>query len=260
MCTPEGSGNKIVSVPGIDRIRQSFLRSLSTYDSEAVVQRHMAEQLCSFLPSDREFFSVVEIGCGTGILTRLLAARLRFRAYLANDLVPECAVRLKTLLPEAAFLPGDIDILAPSLTVLYPKGFDGIFSNACLQWSRRPAATLQALATALMPSGLLAFSVFGPDNLKEIRTLFGVGLPAPDCDALRRMLPAGEVEVLEEEHLALTFRSLSEALRHLGRTGVNAFGRIPLSGRRLRELDRLFAERFGRVLTYQPIYVVLRRT
>lgn len=247
------------AVPPLERIRQSFRRSLSSYDNEAVVQRHMAERLCAFLPADREFSSVAEIGCGTGILTRLLAAHLRFRTYLANDIVPECAALLKALLPEAVFLPGDIDALAPSLTTLHPEGFACIVSNACLQWSRCPAVTLRALVAALAPSGVLAVSVFGPDNLQEIRALFGVGLAAPDRDSVHRMLPVGSVMVLEEERLTLTFPSLLEALRHLQRTGVNAFGGVPFSRARLRELDSVFASSFGRRLTYQPRYIIVRK-
>lgn len=239
------------------RIQRSFRRSLSTYDEHATVQRRMAERLCALLPA-RSYPCIAELGCGTGQLTRLLAERIPCRSYLANDLVPECAGAALRFRPQARFLPGDIDEEAPHLREHQPDGFDLVISNACLQWSRRPAATLAALHAALKPGGILAFSSFGQDNLREIRALFGVGLTSPTLDALRALLPAGTLLTLCEEHQTIVFSSLLDALRHLRATGVNAFDAPPLTHGRLKALDERFCRDFARTLTYHPRYVVLR--
>ena len=241
-----------------ERIRRHFRRSLTTYDANAAVQRGMAETLAALLPA-REYAAILEIGCGTGQLTRLLAGRFSCREYLANDLVPECAAHLAGILPEARFLAGNIDGVAPQLAHTRAGTFDLIISNACLQWSRRLPETLHALRDCLTSGGVLAFSLFGQDNLREIRALFGAGLPTLTREALCALLPAGTVLTVHEEHCTLPFPSLLDALRHLKRTGVNAFGSAALSRQTLRALEARFRTDYARTLTYHPVYIVMQR-
>ena len=48
---------------------------------------------------------------------------------------------------------------------------DLVFSNLALQWCR-PEAVFSEAARVLRPGGLLIFSTFGPDTLKELRGAF----------------------------------------------------------------------------------------
>ena len=91
--------------------------------------------------------------------------------------MPECAAHLAGILPEARFLADNIDGVAPQVAHTRAGTFDLIISNACLQWSRRLPETLHALRDCLTSGGVLAFSLFGQDKLREIRALFGAGLP-----------------------------------------------------------------------------------
>ena len=56
-------------------IKQRFSRSLQTYEQTAIVQREMAKILTEFLPQNKNFDSILEIGCGTGFLTRELVKK-----------------------------------------------------------------------------------------------------------------------------------------------------------------------------------------
>ena len=49
----------------------------------------MAEKLISFAEK-KEYHSVLEIGCGTGFLTKNISERISFDNYIAIDIVPEC--------------------------------------------------------------------------------------------------------------------------------------------------------------------------
>ena len=59
---------------------------MDKYDENAFVQRITAEKLVSSL-SQKKFDKILEIGCGTGILTKQIEQNLVFRKYFANDIV-----------------------------------------------------------------------------------------------------------------------------------------------------------------------------
>ena len=125
------------------------------------------------------FDSALEIGCGTGLLSRELARQLHIRKFVANDLVAECGPRVEGAvkqLPGQAFSfhPGDIERID-----LPPAAFDLVASNAVFHWLDDPAGLLERLAATLRAGGLLAFTTFGPDNLREVAAVGEQGAPLP---------------------------------------------------------------------------------
>jgi malonyl-CoA O-methyltransferase len=232
-------------------VRRRFARAVPTYDAQAKVQAAMARHLCSLLPT-RHYGAVLEIGCGTGLLTREVAEKLSFSSYTANDLVPECGVGLQALLPQARFIAGDMDSLALA------GGYDLVLANASLQWSHALPALLDRLYAALAVGGLLAFSLFGQRNLWQIREYFGVGLAGLPLEAVGGLVQ-GRLLHLEEEEQECCFDSPLAVLRHLQQTGVNAVGGsvAVLSPAALRRFDQEYRARYACRLTYQPQYIVL---
>lgn len=246
-------------------VRQRFGRSLARYDEEAAVQGRMARRLVAEIHrhGGEGYESALDIGCGTGRLSRELTRRLRIGAIVANDLVEECGPLVLDALRSApgvafSFLPGDIE------RVDLPGGvFDLVTSNAVFHWLDEPAGLLARLAAALRPGGLLAFTTFGPDNLREVAAVGGSGL---------QYLPLQEVAALVErryrvlrcweERAVLSFQSPRLVLEHLRRTGANGLVRGGWTRGELRDFEAEYRERFGRggevMLTYHPIFVVAR--
>ncbi len=72
-------------------IAQRFGRCDKTYDDAALVQRSMSGQLVQQLERvlGRTTVPRLELGCGTGLLTRHLLERLAVTQLTLNDLVPE---------------------------------------------------------------------------------------------------------------------------------------------------------------------------
>ncbi|WP_154399134.1 methyltransferase domain-containing protein, partial [Bordetella pertussis] len=71
-------------------IGQRFDRAAARYETHAEVQRHAAEQLAeriAALPLPAEP-RILEIGCGTGLLTRALARRLGRADWTITDIAP----------------------------------------------------------------------------------------------------------------------------------------------------------------------------
>jgi trans-aconitate 2-methyltransferase len=96
---------------------------------------------------------VVDLGCGTGELTRLAHERLGARETVGIDSSP-------AMLEKAAahaggglsFRPGDAGAFAEG-------GFDVVLSNAALHWVPDHPALLSRLAAPLAPGAQLAFQV-----------------------------------------------------------------------------------------------------
>ncbi len=251
------------TTPFVARIRQRFARSLDSYGSAAILQAKMARDLLDALEAQAGtgFPRLLEAGCGTGILTDLLEQELSVRELLLVDLVPECA-RFHRHRANAHFRAGDLE------TLELPKGLDLCLANAVFQWLKEPQAFLARLHDALKPGATLAFTTFGPENLREIRQLTGRGLEYPAPEQWREMLAQEGYRPLRLEQglHTLPFPSPLDVLKHLKATGVTATGdgTPPWSRARLLEFQKQYREKFplpdGQVsLTYHPVLAIARR-
>lgn len=102
---------------------------------------------------------VVDLGCGPGNSTQLLAERFPGADLLGIDTSPDMLAAARIRLPQARFEQAD----AATLTLDRPA--DVIFANAVLQWIPDHAALLARLMTLLAPGGVLAVQM--PDNLDQ---------------------------------------------------------------------------------------------
>lgn len=159
--------------------------------------------------------------------------------------------------------------LQPSSSSAAPV--DLLWANMSLHQAADPLALMRAWHEALAVDGLLMFSCFGPDTLRELRTLYAaLGWPPPaheytDMHDWGDMLVAsGFAEpVMDMERVELTFDSPERLLRELRELGRNLHpARFPgLRGkdwrkRLLTELGRLAdPAQEGRLkLTFEIIY------
>ncbi|MDD3154885.1 MAG: malonyl-ACP O-methyltransferase [Victivallaceae bacterium] len=230
-------------------VRRRFARSIGDYDREAFVQKKMAETLLELL-ADRPDFSprrVLEIGCGTGIFTRLLLAEFTSISELeAIDLVPECA-QYMNVDPRVRFRAGDAETLA------FDGVFDLIVSSAALQWIEDFSRFSEKVAAALRPGGVFAFSSFGSENLGALRNATGRGLSGFEPEEMNLLLGKHfKMFRLTREEQTLAFATPLDALRHLKSTGVTASGggEVWTKGRLAGLLER-FSEK---ELVYDCIY------
>ena len=238
-----------------------FGRHLTSYDANAHLQHQMAERLLTQLlrTTGRPAWPrVLEIGCGSGGLSRLIAERLQCGRLWLNDLVPDCAAAAANI-AGAVFLPGDIE------TLILPESLDLILSNAALQWVGDLPRLLVRLRAALQHGGVLAFTTFGPATCREIGQLCQVALPYRSLDELTALL-AAQFEVLEKDEAVRTlgFSEPAAVLRHLKATGVSGAGRPEYWTRgRLAAFYAEYRQKFpfagGVGLTYQPIRFIVRK-
>jgi malonyl-CoA O-methyltransferase len=148
-------------------VRRSFDRAAKTYDAAAVVHAEVRENLLQRLQLTTLVPRVVlDAGAGTGHASRALKRRYPQAQVVALDLSPKMlqeAKRQQSWLRPFGRVCADAELLP-----LADGSVDLIVSNLMLQWCN-PDAVFAEFRRVLAPHGLLSFSAFGPDTLRELR-------------------------------------------------------------------------------------------
>lgn len=178
------------ALPRPQRIARRFGARAGSYEEHARLQAQCAARLAGFI-NDTDGLPqglVAEIGCGTGLLTRLLADGKR--PWLATDIAPamleRCRERL-TGVPNLSFA------LLDGQRAAFATPPAAIVSNLTAQWFDDPAAGLAQLARM---TPVLAFAVPVAGSFAEWEAAFrdlgrSSGLLAlPEADALLAALSA----------------------------------------------------------------------
>lgn len=249
------------------RIAQRFRAARPTYDNEAHVQTLIARDLCGYMLKQGfplQYDKALEIGCGTGVMTKELVQRFNMKNLTLNDLDSSCPINqdVWSRLPQSTFyLSGDaevIDLGAP---------YNLICSASTIQWFHDPRGFFSRIEKSLSSDGVIAISTFGNDNLHEVRQLTGHGLTYYSIDDIRSWLASAYEDILVvEAHETLLFKDGMEALLHLKKTGVGAApgptekwtpGRLKQF---CNDYKAIFETEDGYLpLTYHPIYIVARK-
>ncbi len=235
-------------------VKKRFKKSFNTYDDNALVQKHMAEKLINILPRF-DYNNIFETGCATGILTRHIKDKLIFKHFYANDIVIESKKFTDVIIPQNVFIDGDIE------EIKLNKKYDLIISNACLQWCNNIEKTVFKLMKALDKNGVLAFSIFGDNNLKEIREIFNFENQLYSIKHFKNIFSKYDVLSFEEEEIKLEFETPIDVLKHLKNTGANALVQMTLTKSKLRDFEEQYLKSYkicqNVYLTYNPVYIVL---
>ncbi len=203
--------------------------------------------------------TVLDLGCGGG--RDLVSLRARFPGALLlgvdaslGRLRQAAALDrpgwLSRLLARPRLLPLAADFGALPLAA---RSVDCLWSNLALHWSSRPHRVLREWSRVTRVGGLVAFSAFGPDTLREVREAFVAVdgrthvLPFTDMHDYGDMLvESGFVApVVDMERVTLTYADAAGLWRDVRSLGTNATMARPraLRGRGARRnLDRALDE------------------
>lgn len=221
------------------RIATAFAAAAASYDANAEAQIRTARLLAARLPPLPAAPRVLELGCGTGLLTRLLLERLGpDAAVLATDLSPAMIARAGGAIDDPRLRFAVMDAEAPALPA---AGFDLIVSSLAAQWFADLPAALAGLVTLLKPDGWLLVATLGAGTFAEWRAVHaGMGLEAgiadyPDAARLAAMVAGAEVTSLPFTTAHADARAFLRTLEAIGATTPKA-GHRPLPAGTLRRI------------------------
>lgn len=267
-------------------VRRAAERAAPSYDAAAVLHREVGRRMAERLALIRlQPKTILDAGCGTGEALGELRTRYPEAAIVALDFAFAMAgaakrrasalkvVRTGMLGKLLGSRPGggETQVLCADAgrLPLAPASVDLVWSNLLLQWIGEPAVVFAEFLRVLRVGGLLLFTSFGPDTLKELRSAFASVDRAPHVSRFIDMHDVGDAlvatgfadPVMDAETITLTYGEGVALLRDLKAVGGHnaALGRARgLMGRQRwgRMLDALdLFRRDGRLpATYEVIY------
>lgn len=254
------------------RVRGNFERAAEHYDSSAVLQREVVTRLLERLDYVRiDPRLILDVGAGTGYVASGLRERYSKAVIVELDLAITMLQQGLKKIPwyrrpfvKKYLLCGDAEQLP-----LASSSVDLLMSSLTIQWCNNLEDTFAEFMRVLKPGGLLMFTTFGPDTLKELRQSWasvdqqGHVSPFLDMhDVGDALLQVGLTEpVMDVEHFTLTYpdvRALTRDLKNIGAnnsllqrqrgmTGKQAYQSMVAAYEALRENDALPA-------SYEVIY------
>jgi malonyl-CoA O-methyltransferase len=276
-----------------------FDRAAGSYGAHSAVQARMAARLAGLPPRESTPARILEMGCGTGHLTRLLRARFPLGNMLVTDAAPRMleaargALRLPAAAAPPATAPSTSNLVAPIASTTVPETFFTLFdaegaspapapisslapfsiaaSNALVQWFPDLARHFHFVAGLLESGGHYLVSGFHRDNFPELNALlrepaFGYAdFPGHDEGMVRTAAEAAglDVDILAEENLPERYASPREFLRVITGLGSARKPGRALTRNRLELLEKIYLERHpwqgGVKATWRPWYALLKK-
>ncbi|HYL03232.1 MAG TPA: malonyl-ACP O-methyltransferase BioC, partial [Steroidobacteraceae bacterium] len=249
-------------------LRTAFERASAGYDQAARLQERVAAELLERLESFAFRPQVVlDLGAGTGRVTRELKRRYRRALVIALDLAPGM---LREARRHQRLWRRFERVCADALRLPLADGsVDLVFSSLMLQWCEPLEQAFAEVRRVLAPSGFFAFSTLGPDTLKELRAAWAEADGASHVNRFTDVHEVGDAlarsalaePVLDVDRIELGYPdalALMRDLKGVGAHNVTAGRPRTLTGRaRLARMQRAYeALRRGDRLpaTYEVIY------
>jgi len=224
------------------RARTAFGRAAETYDAAAVVQKLVREEMLSRLDLVKLDPQVIlDAGCGTGLASHALQKRYPKSQVVSLDFAYPMLQKTRKTRSDAGFvhqlkslfggnkqnlLCADIEALP-----LADSSVGMVWSNVAIQWCNDLDAALQEFHRVLQPEGLLMFSTFGPDTLRELRAATDVASGNQYTSVSRfidmhdigdALVRAGfSAPVLDVERFTLTYDDVKSVMRDLKSIGAH---------------------------------------
>ena len=256
------------------QLRRSFERAASTYDRAAVLQREVCERALERLDLMKIAPAVIlDAGSGTGFAAPALARRYPRATLLEFDIAPAMLQTARARAPRWKKWLGwqrELFVCGDNEQLPIRAGTVGLFwSNLAFQWANDLPRVFSECQRVLQPGGLLSFTTFGPDTLKELRHAFAGNAGGVHVNRFYDMHDVGDMlvqagfadPVMDMEQITLTYADVETLMRELKAIGAHnvAAGRNRgLTGRRaLDNLRRRYEDlrRDGRLpATFEVVY------
>jgi len=213
-------------------LKRSFAKAASSYDEAAILQREVCQRLTEKLEYiNFEPKRILDIGSGTGFATSSLQKVFPKAEIIALDIaLPMLTIarqrngfwsRIKNRI---RFINADAESLP-----IRDNSVDLVFSNLTLQWVNDLDVVLSEFNRVLRDGGMLLFSTFGPDTLKELRASWQAVDSYTHVNNFLDMHDIGDAmvrarlaePVMDTEYLTLTYQDIFRLMHDLKDIGAH---------------------------------------
>lgn len=232
-------------------IKHAFNKAANTYDYNCSLQLEIGRQLIELIKRQgNSFDSMIDLGCGTGLITEFLKNEISCRKLYAIDLADALLRLASERLKYDVVIESSFDSVP-----LKDKSVDLVFSNMSFQWSYDLKRTIDESSRILKKSGLLAFSIPNKESFKEVReSIENLDMPNFlndffDVSGLRYML--SDYTILEfpaRIHTSYygSVLSLLKSIKNIGASHIKSN-----SQRRLTNLDFMVLDEYFKKSVYK---------
>lgn len=208
--------------------RKAFGKAAQHYEQAAALQHEVEQRLLERLDLVKlQPSQILDLGCGTGRGSDALLGRYTKARLVSLDIAPQM---LEQTRKRGRWLRRPACVCADAERLPFPeKHFDLVFSNLMLQWCTDLDAAFREIRRVLKPGGLLMFTSFGPDTLKELRNSWAVVDGYTHVNAFMDMHDVGDAllrngfaePVMDVERLTVTYKDVRGLMRELKQIGAH---------------------------------------
>ena len=208
----------------MSKIRSTFNDAASNYDDNAFLQSEIANRLAEKLKViSIKPQTIIDLGSGTGLLSNKTAEIFPNANLICVDFAQH------SLLEN----PQNLKVCANAYELPFASNsVDFIVSNLMMQWCPDLKALFNECFRVLKPEGLILFTTFGPDTLKELkRSWSAVDSSAHVNDFIDmhdigdQMLQSGfQSPIMEMENITLTYEKVLDLMHDLKSIGAQNVG------------------------------------
>jgi len=208
----------------MSQVRTAFNKASNNYEDHAFLQKEVANRLDQKLNIISSNSAVIlDLGAGTGLLSQQLSERFTDSTIIALDFAQNSLKNNSTnkkICADAYHLP------------LADNSVDLVISSLMMQWCPDLKQLFSEIHRVLKNDGLILFSTFGPDTLKELKKSWSVVDNDTHVNTFTDMHDIGDQllntgfqsPVMEMETLTLTYQTVTDLLRDLKAIGAQSVG------------------------------------
>lgn len=235
------------------KIIKNFDKRASSYTAAADIQAYVAQQLAARVTHTQPQ-TILEVGCGTGLLSQHLIRLFPRASLLLTDAAPAMLAQCqKSVSPHPCIDFACMD--GEHLTVTNQYAL--IISSMTLHWFLDLQRSFIDITQHLQRGGQFIFSMLGENSFKEWRAIcqkFNIPAATPLFPAdhlLQTMLPHVQIEVATYQQTYTNAYAFLSSLKSIGAT-VARVGYVPLPSGKLRQVLRQWDTAL--TISYEVIY------
>jgi len=208
----------------MSKIRSTFNDAASNYDDNAFLQSEIANRLAEKLKViSIKPQTIIDLGSGTGLLSNKTSEIFPNANLICVDFAQQSLLKNSQ----------NLKVCANAYELPFASNsVDFIVSNLMMQWCPDLKALFNECFRVLKPEGLILFTTFGPDTLKELkRSWSAVDSSAHVNDFIDmhdigdQMLQSGfQSPIMEMENITLTYEKVLDLMHDLKSIGAQNVG------------------------------------